>query len=512
MMIAWKTNRIRIRVSTLLILMSQIASCADSPRQNIVDPVNTPTIEMSAPVLDGGTVFIQWRYLSEGAALSEFQVTRTTGGIQTEINRVPARSASTVVWQTESLRDSVIAAGLEVTYQVTGFLVGGAESSSDSRSFTLPGTTFGLSTPDTDRARIRLNWTDPPAGTTGFDILRSAGDVSEVIHSTSNISDVLFEDAPPHGNVVYTYELITHLEGGATIRSDPVRKGLFTVTTSIPVLPGSAALRSRVNYIGGSSATVMYTRSQTLELYTATAGGEGASHHVGLMGYAPLSVSMTRSTQEHLSSGSPYSRYISYLNIAHDRAFFHALVGENDSLSVGVTLDWPASGGSNTGMTLFGSTLNGILVYAGHVIRELDASFEVLHQHQLNSEPIDIDYQDGAIWLAYADRLVKSNPVQALSSVTEFSDVSLPSGTRITAMSRFRELMAVLDGVNRQVLLLSADGDVLLTWDALGPALETADIEGHDQGNWIIQSDGDGFVHFMRADGLSFNEVFTDLP
>jgi len=53
--------RLAVAISTAVL----IAACAGTERENIVDPVNAPTIEMSAPVLDGGTVLVAWRYLSE---------------------------------------------------------------------------------------------------------------------------------------------------------------------------------------------------------------------------------------------------------------------------------------------------------------------------------------------------------------------------------------------------------------------------------------------------------------
>jgi len=58
-------------LSTLIIAVA----CAEAPRENIVDPVNAPTIEMSAPVLDGASILIEWRYIIEGQPL-DFEVVK----------------------------------------------------------------------------------------------------------------------------------------------------------------------------------------------------------------------------------------------------------------------------------------------------------------------------------------------------------------------------------------------------------------------------------------------------
>ena len=77
-------------VVTFTFLILLVTACAESARENIVDPVVAPTIEMSAPVLDGGTIVIEWRYLAQGDAAAEFLVFRIVDGEAAEIGRATA--------------------------------------------------------------------------------------------------------------------------------------------------------------------------------------------------------------------------------------------------------------------------------------------------------------------------------------------------------------------------------------------------------------------------------------
>ena len=139
-----------------------ISSCADSARENIVDPVVAPTIEMSDPVLDGGTILIEWRYLSEGNQLDAFRVTRLAEGSTAELGRVSAILSGSD-WKTGSLRDSVLIAGVQLTYRVTGILQSGRESSSASETFRVEGPGFGVLPYDQTTEAIRLRWSGLPA-------------------------------------------------------------------------------------------------------------------------------------------------------------------------------------------------------------------------------------------------------------------------------------------------------------------------------------------------------------
>ena len=127
---------ISLKLSVVTILL--IAGCAGTERENIVDPVNTPTIEMSALVVDDdGSILIEWRYLDDGSAIVAFRVTRALGPEHSdprqrlqsiELGRVSVAAATDGGWQTASLRDTSLVAGVEVTYQVTGILGTGDES------------------------------------------------------------------------------------------------------------------------------------------------------------------------------------------------------------------------------------------------------------------------------------------------------------------------------------------------------------------------------------------------
>ena len=54
-------QHISLKFCTFAFLLLLVVRCADSARENIVDPIVAPTIEMSTPVLDGETILIEWR-------------------------------------------------------------------------------------------------------------------------------------------------------------------------------------------------------------------------------------------------------------------------------------------------------------------------------------------------------------------------------------------------------------------------------------------------------------------
>lgn len=200
-----------------------LTSCAESVRENIVDPVVAPTIEMSAPVLDGGSVLVEWRYLAEGSSLSEFRVTRTVGEVTEEIGRVAASAATGSEWQTVSLRDSSLVAGVRVTYQVTAVLSNGASSSTASNSILIEGAKLELLGYDSNNFGIRLAWSGVASGAIGSEIRRTAADGSaETVFATDDVTVSAFDDRSIEGNTAYTYELITLLDGGGALGSATV--------------------------------------------------------------------------------------------------------------------------------------------------------------------------------------------------------------------------------------------------------------------------------------------------
>ena len=107
----------RMALSFRAALVIVVCACADSARENVFDPVNTPSLEMLEPVLDGGSVLIEWRYLSETASVTEFRVARIVLEDTTVIANLPVTAASPD-WQSVSFRDSTVAYGQNLTYRV----------------------------------------------------------------------------------------------------------------------------------------------------------------------------------------------------------------------------------------------------------------------------------------------------------------------------------------------------------------------------------------------------------
>ena len=67
-------HHIALKFCTFAFLLLLISACADPVRDNALDPINSPVIDMREPVLDGGSVLIAWRYFADGDALTEFVV------------------------------------------------------------------------------------------------------------------------------------------------------------------------------------------------------------------------------------------------------------------------------------------------------------------------------------------------------------------------------------------------------------------------------------------------------
>ena len=125
-------------------LLALMTGCANHDRDNSFDPVNTPHLEMSTPVLDGGSILLQWRYLSEGDDLEKFRINRTAGVAGVNIGFVMVSSNSEPVWQTAIFRDSSLVGGVQVFYEVAGILKSGVVRGTASGSITIPGTEFSV--------------------------------------------------------------------------------------------------------------------------------------------------------------------------------------------------------------------------------------------------------------------------------------------------------------------------------------------------------------------------------
>ena len=194
----------------VLTLAAAMSGCADSPRENVVDPVVAPTIEMSTPVLDGGTILIEWRYLAEGDAVAEFEVRRITDGEEpVTIGRVDATAS--LVFVTASIRDSSLVAGVPVRYEVRAIDTGGEVTGTASDSITIRGTSLTVVV-DSDDLAVRLSWTGEPEGTIGYRLRRRTGeDPYETIFVTDLRSVRSHGDSGLEGGSFYTYKLETIL-------------------------------------------------------------------------------------------------------------------------------------------------------------------------------------------------------------------------------------------------------------------------------------------------------------
>lgn len=492
----------------LILLLIQLA-CADSPRENIVDPIVAPTIEMSDPVLEGGTILIEWRYLSEGSALAEFRITREARGEAFEVGRVQVAASNTPDWQTEALRDSLIVAGVEVTYRITGFLSGGIESSSASGSITVPGTQFGKATVNPDLLEIELSWSDAPEGTVGYELLRSSdASDSELIFSTDDPQVQTYVDPLELGNTRYTYVLRTILQGGGVILSDAANAGVYTLFTTIRLdaLAGIQRVLTFSQPAGSSTAINLVIGSSAL-IAGNNVSEQQSREALNLSDVDFGSLSAATATAAHFSADQAYHFYVMGLNEAGNQQFLSAYDWPATHI---ITNTIPTSTASRTGLTWFGGRLaNRILSFAGATLRVFDHDLAVAEETLIAfDEPIDIDYQDGSIWLAYPDLLLKSNPVNHLSELTTWEPISIPAGSRVTAITRFRDKIALLDGPNAKVHLMDGAGEILISWNAEGQDIEKGDIATQKDGIYLYQTDGNANVHFMRPEGSTFEEIF----
>ena len=66
-------QHITLKLCTFAFLLLLIASCADSSRDNALDPINAPVIDMREPVLDGGSVLIARDGFIDACVLGRFR-------------------------------------------------------------------------------------------------------------------------------------------------------------------------------------------------------------------------------------------------------------------------------------------------------------------------------------------------------------------------------------------------------------------------------------------------------
>lgn len=496
----------------ILLALAIATSCADSTRENIVDPVVAPTVEIRPPVLDSGTVLVEWRYLSEGTELAEFRVTRTAGSVTEEVSRVQVTPTSD--WQTLSIRDSTIVASRDVRYRVTGILADGSESTSASSSIRIDGTIVEPIAVDSDDLSITLRWTRPIEGTIGFDVIRTAPDgPEEIVFRTDDTSVRSYTDPVAEGDIRFGYELVTRLEGGGSIRSTIQTAGLFTFVSSVAVDTRRFGVRS-----------LLYFDHSNIETTRILLLGVPPLEFVGLLADLVLRAE-PRYTWDHPSlvrssvsvsgptsgfKNRPEPKGINYvLGIQDDgNALFRASALDAVSQPTwtwppAIELTWPAPGATRTGVSLLGDkqTANTVITFVGTHLRVLDDSFDVVDEdNSLIEEPVDIDFVDGFVWLAFPSYLQKGMVSSSLSEMS-WGRVDVPGGSEITAITQYKDRLLILDGESRRISLMSSSGEILLTWGAKGTDPEFGDI-GTDLANArVYQSDRLGEIHVFQPQG-----------
>ena len=481
-----------MRFYSRLVLILVVLSCSDPIRENIVDPVAAPQIEMSAPVVDGGAILIEWRYLAEAGDLAEFQITRVTEGGSVVLSTLQATPAAG--WQNASFRDSVYIAGVSVLYELRARdLGGGDELAFASDRIQVDGTILSV-TPDNENLRIRLEWEREPPGTVGYEIIRTGTEGDSKILLTINDPGLhTFDDQPSVGNVFYQYEILTFLDSGA-VKSDVVSGRLFGLTSSVPKSTGPAAERY---LLLASAGTFAFAASG--EPYVLT---DGSPRSIG----PPQSAAGTLSAAGLINSDPGFIFSVAGKNRegteVHVSAFPGFIAPEITHVDPTVTRRWPSAGGSRTGVIWAGDANGKLLVYEGNELRVLSDSLVIENTVQLEAgEPVDIAYQSGSIWLAYSNRLITSNNTFLQEGVTSWQEIPLPLGVTVTSLSAlYGDRLLILDGSTGTLHAVDLQGKSLITLAAIGPDLEKGDVLFFHRPNGepeIQQIDGEGTIHWF---------------
>lgn len=483
---------VRMALSFRAALVIVVCACADPPRDNVFDPVNTPTIEMSAPVQDGTTVLIEWRYILEGQPV-DFEVVRsssTSNAIEdwpaTVVGRVSA--SPTPDWATATVRDTSITYGATFLYQVRALASEGGILTTATKEFFAQGTLLD-SVADPDRLVIELSWSNVPEDVVGFELSRATTSSGpEVIFSSQDASDRRFTDMDFEGNTVYSYELRTVLPNQVSFTSTTVQPGMFM---SLP--PEVVDVRAGERLLLADTWPVILSSSTALVVRT----GVGRYNAIDLS-----DLDLATASVEDTSIDSPGGVMVCAFSRETDEVVMVSV--STVAPEVGAPLPpsvveaserWPSSGGTRTGVAKMGHepAVAGYLLFSGTELRRLALDFALEEETTIQTgEPIDIDYQNRSIWLAYPDRLLKSTPLVTLSDLT-WEEIPLPEGTVITSIHTFwpNERMLMLDGVNAKIHLLEASG-IVLSWDAIGTNLEQGEITERVVSGVVVQSDGRG--------------------
>ena len=506
-------GQVKVTIGAQILIVLALG-CADAPRENIIDPVNVATIEVSTPVLDGGAVRVEWRYLNEGTDLTEFRIDRIFTEFEqgfepipvevvTEVARVSASRTSGSDWRAESFRDTAFITGVNVTYRISGLLSDGSvRTNASSGVINVPGTFLNPVFGNATDLVLMLNWEDVPSGVAGFQVLRTQpGGEPELIFASDDRALRTYVDPIQVGNVTYAYQVVSLLEGGGAMHSTPKKGGLFEVVASDdPIRPRRLGESIIISARGEENLESVSIHVSQDEMFASLDAGFSATQGIiaangGDYDAGSLSGSFAiLDTQQLDDQFRPHFYHIAGFDANGSEAFLDVYERFWD---VHETMRWPATG-TRTAMAHFGR--NHLLLSAGDLLRLLSDSLKVEEQVILaDGEPLDIEYQSGSIWLAYEDRLLKSNSTEDLAGISDWERLPIPTGIKIQTISLFRDDMIVLDSVNRKVYLVGDDGSVRLTWDTIG-VNPVADVIGAN--NRLVQVDANFVGHLILADGV----------
>jgi len=519
-----------LRTSIVLLC---VFACANPERANVLDPVNTPSIVLSELALSDGAILVSWRYLVEGDVVVRFVVNRIIDEASVEVGRVDVQSGSG--FRTASIRDTSLTFGVDMEYRISAVSASGAEVATARGSIILRGTELRFSTIPRD-VTVRLTWGGEPSGTLGYRLLRSVeGSNFEVLFETEDREVRSYDDVISRGSTPHRYALETRLSESQWIRSGEVVAELFS-WSQVHVLAGRRQSTTPPGDFGPAATAVLGGATDfilPLRLVVTTGGNIVVDmprwQEVGLGGalvpYAGTfdirSISLNTNLRQANFAEDRF--YVAGYSETRDSAFLLAFRDSTDEGQsglvpgttgpafygwriggyVGDVRTWPSSGGTRTGMTPFGTVISAstLLFYEGTVLREIRPATELalVGTAALPEQPLDIEYVQGAVWLAFPDHLLHSNPVTSIEEISSWVRVEIPQEITLTRFGRiWEEMFVILDGSLGKLHLLDTSGILKLSWDAFGPDLEDGDVMYYDPGNLqnsVYQSDGDGVVH-----------------
>lgn len=453
-------------------------ACSNPSRDNVFDTINTPELEMEDPVLTEDGIIIAWRFRSEGSL--SFRVSRTVDGQTAAVEQVTANGGTD--WQNASVTDRMLFGG-EVAYRVTS-IVGGTESVSVSKGIRIDAPALRVSDLKAEEVYIELSWDAPPVGTTRYHLVRyGPAESMSVLLDTDDTSIRIFRDTPASGltaSVHYTYVLETTIRGAALL-SNRTSAALLRAFADYPIEVGSRTILFTVeNEINSSGVITVHPDRVSTKRFRGLSSTVDNGLPVDIHDYSVPSVSAAGALGPH--AGRLTQFYVGWIDSRGDSARLSSYARTVEHIDEQTfhqqTVSWPSSGGSRTGVCHFGAVK--LLFFEGTVLRELNGLYEVMGQLAIE-EPIDILNTAGSIWLAYPDRLVRSNEVTSLDQVRTWESVPLPEGMTIQAIEGFRQKIIVLDAESATLTLMDRDGQVLLSWPAPGTGLKAGDLAVHPE-------------------------------